>query len=366
MFATLLFGQAAAQGAQFFQAPVGGFLSQGSMVSRSAPMVAPVAANQPMQYVVMDTSEQQVNQPMQYVVMETSEQQAPDFTVAYASFAVCALAVAGVAMRKQNRSVKRRTAAPAMQLQQTSQAPTVGTVAQTGDRQRSPVAVDTSILVQGGSLRTWSYRSPAVEQVQVVLGTEGRPLDADIELWHGPDNTPVKMRVYCENGQMRPFSAVIETPRGPNTVAIRNIGQIEFPIAAEVIADDVVLPSADAHSMSTTVQGGALRTYPFDPTVDSVEVLIRTDGRPLNARIELLQGPNNNKQVIELYTEDGCDRPFFCILETPGAGNVIRIVNTSPVEFPMTAGVVPHSINQEMASGAILGGDVVIGGDVGW
>jgi hypothetical protein len=45
---------------------------------------------------------------------------------------------------------------------------------------------------------------------------------------------------------------------------------------------------------------------------------------------------------------------------------VIRIVNTSPVEFPMTAGVVPHAINQEMGSGAVLGGDVVIGGDVGW
>jgi len=225
---------------------------------------------------------------------------------------------------------------------------------------------DASILVQGGSLRTWSYRSPAVEQVQVVLSTEGRPLDADIELWHGPDNTPCKMRVYVENGQLRPFSAVVETPRGPNTVAIRNIGQIEFPIAANVVANGVDQPSPECAASSMTVQGGALRTYPFDPSVDSVQVLLKTDGRPLNARIELLQGPNNNKQVIELYTEDGCDRPFFCFLATPGSGNVVRIVNTAPVEFPMTASVVPHMISDAMAYDAVLGGDVVISGDAGW
>jgi len=231
---------------------------------------------------------------------------------------------------------------------------------------RGPAETEAGILVQGGSLRTWSYRSPAVEQVQVVLSTEGRPLDADIELWHGPDNTPCKMRVYVENGQLRPFSAVIETPRGPNTVAIRNIGQIEFPIAANVVADAVDMPSADCMQAATTVQGGALRTYPFDPSVDSVQVLLRTDGRPLNARIELLQGPNNNKQVIELYTEDGLDRPFFCVLETPGSGNVVRIVNTAPVEFPMTAGVVPHTINEYGGTDAVMGGDAIIGGDVGW
>ena len=72
-----------------------------------------------------------------------------------------------------------RMAAPAMQL-----APGVAPIGE-----RAPV--DTSrmegraaprpmggmqdpILVQGGSLRTWSYRSPAVEQVQVMLSTEGR------------------------------------------------------------------------------------------------------------------------------------------------------------------------------------------------
>ena len=225
----------------------------------------------------------------------------------------------------------------------------------------APPGADSTILVQGGSLRTWSYKSPLVEQVQVVLSTEGRPLDAAIELWHGPDDTPCKMRVYIENALLRPFSAVIATPRGANTVAIRNVGEMEFPIAADVYASDVQNPSYDCATSATTIQGGALRSYPFDPIVNAVEVLLKTDGRPLNARIELLQGPNNNKQVVELYTEDGLDRPFFAVLETPGSGNVVRVVNIAPVEFPLTAGVVPHSIDQGAASG-----DVVVGGDIGW
>jgi len=213
------------------------------------------------------------------------------------------------------------------------------------------------VMVQGGSLRTWSYPSPAVERVQVVLKTDGRPLDADIELWQGPDNTPVKMRVYVEHGSVRPFSAVIETPRGPNTISVRNIGQIEFPLAAVVSAKGVV---SGTNVPGMTIQGGALRTYPFDPSVDTVKVLLTTDGRPLNARIELLQGPNNNKQVIELYTEDGMDRPFFAEIAAPGSGNVVRIVNTAPVEFPLTATVEPGLINTDFSiMDPVLGGDAL-------
>jgi len=226
---------------------------------------------------------------------------------------------------------------------------------------RSMQDLDSIVLIQGGSLKTWSYASTAVDRVQVVLTTEGRPLDADVELWQGPDNTPCKMRVYSEDGSTRPFNCVIETPRGPNTVAIRNIGQIEFPLGAEITANDTEEPIADFRATSMTVQGGALRTYPFDPSVESVEITLKTDGRPLNSRIELLQGPNNNKQVIELYTEDGLDRPFFCILETMGSGNVVRVVNTAPVEFPLTASVQPHIIDD-----TISGTEAVIGGDSGW
>lgn len=219
----------------------------------------------------------------------------------------------------------------------------------------------TTLIVQGNTLKTWSYASPAIERVQVALKTEGRPMDADIELWQGPDNTPCKMRVYVENGAIRPFSAVVETPRGPNTIAVRNIGQIEFPLTACVTAEDVPIPADVEREASMIIQGGALRTYPFDPAVNTVRVLLKTDGRPLNARIELLQGPNNNKQVVELYTEDGFDRPFFMEIETPGSGNVVRIVNTAPVEFPLTAWVEPGEIDINASNT-----DVVLGGDRDW
>ena len=114
----------------------------------------------------------------------------------------------------------------------------------TGNEKSKKYEADSTIIVQGGSLCTWSYTSPMVEQTQVVLSSEGRPFDADIELWQGPDNTPCKLRVYAENGRLRPFNAVLETPREQNTIAIRNIGQLEFPFAAHVYHKnvDVAIP----------------------------------------------------------------------------------------------------------------------------
>ena len=217
------------------------------------------------------------------------------------------------------------------------------------------VLEDSSLVVQGGSRCTWSDEEEWNDQVQVVLSTEGHTLDAEIELWHGPDNSiPCTMRVYAEDGAIRPVSAVIETPGVDNTVAIRNTGLGDFPITADLITEVVDTPIANARELadstyeSTTVEGGELRTYPFeDPSVDSVQVYITTEGMPLNARIELLQGPDDVKQIIELHADDGLERPFFCVVNTPGLDNLIRVINTAAVEYPMSVSVVPHSIGPD-------------------
>jgi hypothetical protein len=104
--------------------------------------------------------------------------------------------------------------------------------------------------------------------------------------------------------------------------------------------DDVELAvKLDRLSSATPklVQGGAVLTVPIPADTNSVQLLLQTQGRPLSARIELLSGPNNVKQVMEVYCEDGQMRPFYSIVQTPGIGNVIRIVNTATVEFPLTA-----------------------------
>lgn len=204
--------------------------------------------------------------------------------------------------------------------------------------------------IQGGALKTWSFPDPNIDSVQIFMKTEGTPLTANVELWHGPDSTPHKMAVYLEDGDFRPFSAVIATPRfNANSVSIRNTQTLEYPIEAAVEPDYESLEDITRNigeEIPKVMQGGAIHTVPFPPSVASVAVLLRTDGRPLNARVELLQGPNNNKQVVEVYTEDGIEHPFFCVIETPGIGNVIRIVNTGTVEFPITAVVEPYTVER--------------------
>merc|ERR1711934_874837 len=89
-----------------------------------------------------------------------------------------------------------------------------------------------------------------------------------------------------------------------------------------------------ATTSGVRVDGGALRSFPVDTSTKKLEVVLNTDGRQLNARVELLNAPNNPKQTFEIFTNNGELNCLTMCFKCPDAGNTFRVVNLAPVEFP--------------------------------
>jgi hypothetical protein len=208
------------------------------------------------------------------------------------------------------------------------------------------------INIQGGALRTWSCPG-SVDRLMVSMHTEGPPegfpLVAKIDLCQGPNNKPLEMKVKSGKGRLRPFRCVIETPGDGSSLFIRNTEDMTFPIVARVTSasekedpDSQAVLTKDIYTMSDVKElqgGGAVLTWPFESNVQKVKVVVSTYGRPLNCSIELVQGPNAVKCLLEIYTQDGMLRPFCAIIETPGAQNMIRVFTSSTLEFPVNVAV---------------------------
>ena len=105
-----------------------------------------------------------------------------------------------------------------------------------------------------------------------------------------------------------------------------------------------------------TVQGGAVYPVSLQGSVRSVKIILKTDGRPMHAQVELSKGPNNAREIIEVYSEDGDMRPLNVIIETPGVGNVLRILNLNGAEFPLTAFIESYFSEDAFNQEPIYGG----------
>ena len=213
------------------------------------------------------------------------------------------------------------------------------------------------VRVEGNTLKTWDLGDESIERVQLAIGGTRRPIHANVELWTTPSYIPYKFRIYTEDGEVRPVTSIIETPKNPKTVAVYNDGQMEFPFDATVV--DTGLESAyDSLKMqeSELVQGaGAIRSYTFGGEVKSVQVLLKAPERNMKARIELLQGPNQIKQSIELYSSKYVNPAFF-VIQTPGYDTTLRIINENTVEFPLEAWVLPYETDAAGAQDVVIGG----------
>ena len=121
-------------------------------------------------------------------------------------------------------------------------------------------------------------------------------------------------------------------------IEVRNVGEYEFPFKAASNyakgAMALVPQEIPATTDGVRVDGGALRSFPLDPSAQQLEVVLNTEGKQLNAKIELLNAPNNPKQTFEVFTNNGELNSLCVCFNTPDAGNTVRIVNLAPVEFP--------------------------------
>lgn len=237
--------------------------------------------------------------------------------------------------------------------------------------------------IQGGSLRTYSkgYGSPYDDKSLVEFSTDGRPLHGNFRVWDGPDNTPAIVNVYSQDGYY--YGVRMVTGRrngayhgGSESYQLRNNGPLEFPMRADIRRvryeydppRSPALEQAGVEEMASTsrpgrrsiryrndavgtsfkgqtIQGGSNKCWTIAPRVESVKVELHSQGLPIMARVELLQGPNNVKTLAEIYQQDGYQRPFVAVLDTPGyhKGSV-RIVNDGPMEFPISASVEPYEV----------------------
>jgi len=196
--------------------------------------------------------------------------------------------------------------------------------------------------IEGQTRKTWVFTDHTREDVEVFCSSTGRPIEANVDLWIGPDYTPFNLKAYSEDGKLRPIQSLVGTRNKSVTVEVKNIGPMEFPMNAGCIYAEP--PLADVRSImpeaveGTYIEGGAIFSFPIEQGMEQVAILLETDTRQLKAVMEILKGPNNPKQSYQVYTSDGRKNSLYVVFNSVGGeGNTIRIKNISPVEFPCRA-----------------------------
>ena len=156
---------------------------------------------------------------------------------------------------------------------------------------------------------------------------------------------PTKFTVEVEDGSENIVHSLIELPPGyPVTIAVYNTENQEFPMEVSV-TDANCAPAIDYFADNTTpilVQGdGTVKSFNLADDIDSVELLLITQTRNMKAYIEILKGPNDDNEIIEVDTDNAHLHPFYTVIQAAEGCNTLRIKNENSVEFPFEAYVRP-------------------------
>lgn len=97
------------------------------------------------------------------------------------------------------------------------------------------------------------------------------------------------------------------------------------------------------------IQGGkTVKTFPLRPGIERVQLLFKTNGRPLKCKASLWMGPLRQTHNCEMNIEDGCKTPFRYTLKFKPVGQVLRIETSDSQQLPVMAAVhIPSAERQE-------------------
>jgi len=233
------------------------------------------------------------------------------------------------------------------------------------------------IRIEGGkTLQTFAMPDNA-ERVQYVLTSpSGRPIKAKVELWIGPIRCVHEMIYDCMNGLQFPLRATLQFKKLSPVLKVSTDGTYEFPLLAGVFVpspeeSDKIGEACESHfynaPMKDRVQGGstidgkggAIRSFNVDQSWEKTQIMVWSKDvgkKSFKTNIEVLQGPNNAKQFINLRC-GGSTQPYHAVIDTPGAGWVIRCNSKKFVEdglFEIAVG--PYGEPSSGAEGPVTGG----------
>jgi len=201
-----------------------------------------------------------------------------------------------------------------------------------------------NIRIEGGStLKT--FKMPAhAERVQYILQSpNGRPIKARVELWIGPIRSVHELIYDCMDGGYFPVKATLQFKKLSPVLKVSTSGTYEFPLVCGVfvpnpeesehigaITKDMFYsaPMKDRVQGGSTIdnKGGAIRSFTIDPTWKQTQIMVWSKDvgkKSFKTNIEVLQGPNNAKQFLNLRC-GGSTQPYHAVINTPGSGWMIR------------------------------------------
>ena len=279
------------------------------------------------------------------------------------------------------------------------------------------------IRIEGGkTLKTFAMPSHA-ERVQYILTSpNGRPVKAKVELWIGPNrcvhgehthltlsltlassashtsalahpdhhshtltaalHRTAELIYDCMNGLTYPLKSTMQFKKLSPVLKVSTDGTFEFPLECGVfvpspeeskvvggICEDMFYsaPMKDRVQGGSTIdnKGGAIRSFQIDPSWEKTQIMVWSKDvgkKSFKTNIEVLQGPNNAKQHLNLRC-GGSTQPYHTVIDTPGSGWMIRCNSKKYLEDGLfEIAVAPYGETLEYDPS----NDVVIGGAGSW